>query len=134
MYNPHVFGIQVGQALEIQNSDATLHNVHAQPVTNESFNVGQPNQGMKTEKKFTKAEMPVKFKCDVHSWMHCFAGVFTHPFFAVTGDDGSFKISGLPAGSYTIVAWQEKYGESAPQKVDIKDGEAKSLTFAFTAQ
>lgn len=133
-YKPHVFGIQVGQALEIQNSDPTLHNVHSMATINDSFNVGQPNQGMKTEKKFTKAEMPLKFKCDVHSWMHCFLGVFTHPFFSVTGADGSFKISGLPAGSYTVVAWQEKYGESAPQKVDIKDGEAKSLNFTFTAQ
>jgi plastocyanin len=134
MYKPHVFGIQVGQALEIQNSDPTLHNVHSMATVNDSFNVGQPNQGMKTEKKFTKAEMPLKFKCDVHSWMHCFVGVFTHPFYSVSGADGSFKISGLPAGSYTVVAWQEKYGESAPQKVDIKDGEAKSLNFTFTAQ
>jgi plastocyanin len=132
-YSPHVFGIQVGQPLDIQNDDPTLHNVHCMAVTNDSFNVGQPTQGMKTEKKFAKAEVPVKFKCDVHGWMHCFAGVFTHPFYAVTGDDGSFKISGLPAGSYTLVAWQEKYGESAPQKVDIKDGEAKSVNFTFAA-
>ena len=133
MYSPHVFGIQVGQPLEIQNDDPTLHNVHCLATLNDSFNVGQPTQGAKNEKKFTKAEVPVKFKCDVHGWMHCFVGVFTHPFFAVTGDDGSFKISGLPAGSYTLVAWQEKYGESAPQKVDIKDGEAKSVNFIFAA-
>ncbi|HTA76725.1 MAG TPA: carboxypeptidase regulatory-like domain-containing protein [bacterium] len=133
MYTPHVFGIQVGQPLEIINEDPTLHNVHCLATINDSFNVGQPNQGMKTEKKFTKAEMPVKFKCDVHGWMHCFVGVFTNPFYSVTGDNGSFKISGLPAGSYTLVAWQEKYGESAPQKVDVKDGEAKSVNFTFAA-
>jgi hypothetical protein len=60
--------------------------------------------------------------------------VLTHPFYNVTGADGSYKISGLPAGSYTLVAWQEKYGESAPVKVDIKDGEAKTTDFTFTAQ
>jgi len=134
MYHPHVFGIQVNQPLSIQNSDGTLHNVHSMAVVNDGFNVGQPNQGMKTEKKFTKAEMPVKFKCDVHSWMHCFVGVFTHPFYNVTGEDGTFKISGLPAGSYTLVAWQEKYGESQPQKVDVADGVTKSVNFTFTAQ
>ncbi len=133
-YHPHVFGIQVNQPLEIMNGDNTLHNVHAMPVINDAFNVGQPSQGMVTEKKFTKPEMPVKFKCDVHSWMHCMTGVFTNPFFSVSDTDGSFKISGLPAGSYTLVAYQEKYGESAPQKIDIKDGEAKSVNFTFTAQ
>jgi hypothetical protein len=133
MYIPHVFGIQTGQALEIVNDDPTLHNVHCMAVTNDSFNVGMPNQGMVAEKKFTKAEMPMKFKCDVHGWMHCFAGVFTNPFYAVTGDDGSFKISGLPAGSYTMVAWQEKYGLSAPQTVVVKDGEAKNANFTFAA-
>jgi hypothetical protein len=66
--------------------------------------------------------------------MHCLTGVFTHPFFTVSTEDGSFKINGLPAGTYTLVAYHEKYGESAPQKVDIKDGEAKTLNFAFTAQ
>jgi plastocyanin len=133
-YHPHVFGIQVNQAMEIVNGDNTLHNVHAMPVLNDAFNVGQPSQNMVTEKKFSKPEVPVKFKCDVHSWMHCVAGVFSHPFFGVSDTDGTFKISGLPAGSYTLAAYQEKYGESAPQKVDIKDGEAKSVTFTFTAQ
>jgi hypothetical protein len=133
MYQPHVFALQVNQPLEIMNGDPTLHNVHCMAQTNDSFNVGQPNQGMITEKKFSKPEMPVPFKCDVHGWMHCFVGVFSNPFFSVTGEDGSFKISGLPAGSYTLVAWQEKYGESAPQKVDIKDGEAKAVNFTFTA-
>jgi len=134
MYNPHVFGIQVGQPLQIQNSDPTLHNVHSMAQVNDGFNVGQPNQGMKSEKKFAKPEVMVKFKCDVHSWMHCFVGVLTHPFFNVTGANGSYKISGLPAGSYTLVAWQEKYGESAPVKVDVKDGETKPADFTFTAQ
>src|SRR5208282_3057486 len=65
-YHPHVFGIQVNQPMEIVNGDNTLHNVHAMPVTNDAFNVGQPSQNMVTEKKFTKPEVPVKFKCDVH--------------------------------------------------------------------
>jgi plastocyanin len=134
MYTPHVFGIQVGQTLSIQNSDATLHNVHSMATVNDGFNIGQPNAGMKSEKKFTKPEVLVKFKCDVHSWMNCYVGVVTNPFFGVTGGDGGFKISQLPAGSYTLVAVHEKLGESQPQKVDIKDGESKSVNFTFTAQ
>lgn len=134
MYHPHVFALQVNQPLEIVNEDPTLHNVHCMAQINDSFNVGQPNQGMVTEKKFSKPEMPIPFKCDVHGWMHCYAGVFNNPFFAVTGADGTFKISGLPAGTYTLVAWQEKYGESAPQTVTVKDGEAQTMNFTFASK
>jgi Carboxypeptidase regulatory-like domain len=135
MYYPHVFGIQVGQPLEILNEDATLHNIHCMATVNDPFNVGEPTKGMVVEKKFTKPEVLVKFKCDVHGWMHCAAGVVSNPFYSVSGDDGSFKISGLPAGTYTVVAAQEKYGESAPQTVTVTDGQAKAdVNFTFTAQ
>lgn len=134
MYSPHVFGLQVNQPLEIVNDDPTLHNVHCMAVTNDSFNVGQPSQGMKTEKKFAKPEVLVKFKCDVHSWMHCFAGVTNNPFFSVSGTDGSFKISQLPAGTYTVVAVHEKYGASQPQKVTVADGASQTVNFTFAAQ
>lgn len=133
-YIPRVFGIQTNQTLEITNDDPTFHNVHAIAVLNDSFNFNQLRRGVKTEEKFTKPEVPVRFKCDVHYWMHSMAGVFTHPFFAVTGADGTYQITGLPAGSYTLAAFQEKYGESAPEKVDLRDGEAVSLDFTFTAR
>jgi hypothetical protein len=133
-YFPRIFGIQTNQTLEIINGDPTSHNVHAVPVLNDAFNFNQMSMGMKTEEKFTKPEVPVKFKCDVHYWMHCMAGVFTHPFFTVSASDGTYKIIGLPAGVYTLAAFQEKYGESDPQRVELKDGETKSLNFTFTAR
>ncbi len=134
LYSPHVFGLQANQPLQIVNEDGTMHNVHCMATINDGFNVAQPTQGMKTDKKFSKAEVLVKFKCDVHSWMHCFAGVVNNSFFSVSGTDGGFKISQLPAGSYTVVAVHESYGESQPQKVDVKDGEAKSVNFTFAAK
>ncbi len=134
MYSPHVFGIQVNQPLDIMNGDPTLHNVHCMAVVNDPFNVGQPTQNMVSEKKFSKPEVLVKFKCDVHGWMHCACGVVTNPFFSVSSADGTFKISQLPAGTYTVVAVQEKYGESQPQQITVKDGEAASANFTFTAQ
>ena len=134
MYSPHVFGVQVNQPIEIVNDDPTLHNVHCMATVNDAFNVGQPTQGMHTQKKFDKPEVLVKFKCDVHSWMHCFAGVTNNPFYSVTGTDGSFKISQLPAGTYSVVAVHEKYGASQPQKVTVTDGGSQSVNFSFTAQ
>src|SRR6185295_3348805 len=109
-YLPHVVGIQVGQPLEILNSDPTLHNVHAIPKQNKEFNFGQPNKGMKTARVFDKPEIMVPFRCDVHGWMNAYAGVVAHPFFAVSTADGSFTIKGLPPGAYTLEAWHERLG------------------------
>ena len=78
-YTPHVFGIRVGQPLEIVNSDPTLHNIHAMPKSNTEFNTGQPIQGMKTTHTFTAKEVMVPFKCDVHGWMNAYVGVLDHP-------------------------------------------------------
>src|SRR5205814_4353140 len=74
-YHPHVFGMRVGQPLEIVNSDDTLHNIHALPKANSEFNNGQPIQGMKMTHTFDNAEVMVPFKCDVHGWMNDYVGV-----------------------------------------------------------
>jgi hypothetical protein len=132
-YSPHVFGIQVNQPLEIVNSDPTLHNVNAKPSANPPFNVAQPVKGMKTTKKFPKPETMVQFKCNVHPWMSAYAGVVAHPFFGVTDDDGSAAIAGLPAGTYTLEAWHERYGTQT-QTVSLGDGETKSVEWAFKTQ
>lgn len=130
-YQPHVFGIQVNQPLEILNSDSTLHNVNAKPAANQAFNIAQPVQGMKTQKKFAKPELSVKFKCNVHPWMHAVGHVVEHPFFAVSGADGSFSITGLPAGTYTLEAVHEKYGAQT-QQVTVGDGQAATAAFSFS--
>lgn len=129
-YIPHVFGIRVGQTLEIVNSDPTLHNIHGMPKENQEFNQGQPIQGMKTTHVFTKKEVLVPFKCDVHGWMNAFVGVMDHPFFAVSDADGKFEIKGLPAGTYTIEAVHERLG-AVTQTVTIAAKDAKELNFTM---
>jgi plastocyanin len=129
-YRPHVFGIQAGQPLKVLNSDGTLHNIHALPKKNAEFNIGQPFKGMETLKKFENAEVPVRFKCDVHKWMGAYTGVFNHPFFAVTNDQGAFEIKNLPPGNYVIEAWHEKYGTQT-QNVTVKGSEPKTVDFNF---
>lgn len=106
-YVPHVMGVRVGQKFDIRNSDGTLHNVHAIGTANKEFNLGQPVQGMTAEKAFNSPEVVVRFKCDVHPWMAAYVAVLDHPWFAVTGDDGSFSIPDVPAGTYTVEAWHE---------------------------
>ena len=130
-YTPHVFGVQVGQKLEIVNSDSTLHNVHGMPTQSKEFNRGMPIQGMKLDRTFDKSEVMVKFKCDVHPWMRAFLGVLDPPFFRVTGTTGAFEIKDLPAGKYTIEAWHEKFGTQT-QEVTVEEGTPAKADFTFT--
>jgi len=130
LYHPRVFGIMVGQPLSIENSDPLLHNIKALGKNNRPFNISQPVAGMKTERTFTAPEVMLPFECNVHGWMHAAAAVLSHPFFAVTGSDGKFVLPRLPAGTYTIEAWHEKYG-AEDVTVTVKDGETKTLTLNF---
>jgi plastocyanin len=130
-YHPHVNAVMVGQTLQIKNDDATLHNVHAMPVANSQFNEGQPVQGMTSEKHLDKPEMtPFKIKCDVHGWMKSYMAVMPHPFYSVSQANGTFTISNLPPGQYTVVAWHEKYGQQE-QQVTVGAKESKALNFTF---
>ena len=131
-YHPHVFGMRVGQPLEILNSDPTLHNIHALPKGNKEFNTGQPIQGMKTTHTFDGKEVMVPFKCDVHGWMNAYVGVLDHPYFATTGEDGKFELKTLPPGTYTIEAWHEKLGATT-QSVTLGPKESKEVMFTFKA-
>jgi len=130
-YIPHVTAVQVNQTVQIKNSDATLHNVHAMPAVNSQFNEGQPVQNMVSTKKFDKVEMkPFRIKCDVHGWMKSYMAVLPHPYHAVSKADGSFSIPNLPPGTYTLVAWHEKFGEQE-QQVTVAAKEAKQVAFTF---
>ena len=128
MYEPYIMGVVTGQKFKIRNSDPELHNVHATPKINAEFNFGQPVKGQVNEKRFDKAEVLVRMKCDVHPWMFAYVGVVDHPYFAVTDKDGNFKISGLPDGKYTIEAYHLKThtakGLGIEKPIEVK-GEVK---------
>lgn len=132
IYQPHVAGTMVNQPVELRNSDPTLHNVHAYPQKQKQWNVGLPFQGMKLNKTFSEPEIMVKLRCDVHPWMIGYLGVLPHPYFAVTGADGRFELKNLPAGSYTLEAWHERFGTQS-QALTIGEGEAQELNFTFRA-
>jgi len=129
-YEPHVFGVFVGQPVEIKNSDPTLHNVHAIPKTNDEFNFGQQPKTPPVTRTFEEPEIGLSFRCDVHGWMRAYANVVTHPFFAVTKADGSYEIKGLPPGTYTVEAWHERLGTQT-QQVTVSEG-SPSVTAAFS--
>lgn len=129
-YHPHVFGIQVGQTLEIHNSDPTLHNIKSLSQKSNSFNSSMPKGSNPMEKVFKKPEVMVKVKCNVHPWMHAYAGVLEHSFYAVSDKNGSFAISNVPPGKYLVEAWHEKLG-SLTKEVTVAEGKPTKLQLIF---
>jgi len=131
-YTPYVIGVQAGQHFDVANSDTLLHNVHALPKVqgNKERNVGQPVP-MKTDFVFDKPEVLVQFKCEVHPWMFAYVGVCENPYFAVTDKDGNFKISGLPAGEYTIEAFHRKAGAKT-EKIKVTADDKKTVDFTLS--
>lgn len=111
MYEPHVLGLMTGQPLEILNDDTVNHDVHAESKVNTPWNESQPPRAEHKVKTFDKPEILFPVTCNVHPWMRAYLGVSPHPFFAVTGKDGKFTLSGVPPGHYTLEAIQEQYGK-----------------------
>ena len=128
-YRPHVLGIQAGQKLQIKSSDPFLHNAHYVGKVNGEDNLAMTRAGVRP-KKFEAEEGMLKFKCDVHPFMGAWIGVMRHPFFATTGEDGTFTIKGVPPGEYDLVMHHEK--QSGDQRVKVKVETGKSVTQDFT--
>lgn len=131
-YHPHVLGVMAGQTVEIINSDNTTHNIHPAPKDNREWNESQPPKAAPLDKDFARQEVLIPVKCNQHPWMKMYIGVVKNPFFAVTGKDGKFDLKGLPPGTYTIAAVQEKYGEQ-DQTVTVGPKESKTVDFTFKA-
>lgn len=130
LYTPRVVGVRVGQTLRLVNNDTLLHNLHGISSKNNGFNVTQPQSGMANNFVMKTGETMMRLKCDVHAWMTAYVGVETHPYFAVSGGDGTFTIANVPAGKQTIRAWHERFGRIT-QVVDVKPGATVTIDLAY---
>jgi len=127
VFIPRVILVPAGRTVDFLNNDRLLHNIHAVPKLNVSFNRTQP-KSRTIPVTFAKPEI-VRIDCDLHSWMRAWVVVMAHPFYAITGADGQFKFANLPAGKYTLHVWHERLGdvsttldvtESAPARVTVE--------------
>lgn len=130
LYSPHVLGVQAGQDIQITNSDEVTHNIHPVPQQNREWNISQ-SSGQELSRSFPRSEIMVPVKCNVHPWMVCYIGVVAHPYFAVTGDDGTFELNNVPPGEYTIETWHERYG-TQEQTVTVGPSESKEIEFSYS--
>jgi plastocyanin len=129
MYTPRMQGVVSGQEIDIKNADGTLHNVHTFKGTETWFNQAQPKGSPPLSKELEESKV-IKFTCDVHPWMRGFVVVTSHPFFAVSGADGSFTIEKVPAGKYDVEAWHATYGLKKGS-VEVADGKTAEVTFTY---
>jgi plastocyanin len=133
LYEPRVVGLRVGQTLVLRNDDPVLHNVHALPKRSRFFNVAMPKGAAEIRKSFDEPEVMVPIRCDVHPWMRAYVGVLPHPYFAVTGPDGTFELKNVPPGVYTLEAWHERLG-TLSRKVSSGVGKEMNVVLTFTDQ
>lgn len=131
-YMPHVLGLMVGQPLKIMNTDRAEHNIHTMPRNNTAWNESQTPSGQPIIKTFPHPEIMMPVECNQHPWMTMYINVLAHPFFAVSNTDGSFEITDLPPGDYTVVAVHEKYGEQM-MKISVPAKQNATANFVFAS-
>jgi plastocyanin len=129
-FHPRVIGIQTGQTLKVINSDPVTHNIHPLAEINREWNHSQGEGDPPLARRFIKPEVMIRVKCNIHSWMHAFIGVLDHPYFAVTGSDGTFEIPNVPPGDYVLAAWQETLG-TQEHKITVTPSGKIEANFTF---
>jgi len=133
-YVPHVIAVQQGGSVEFRNSDPTMHNVHTISVAgNPQVDVSEGPAGAPQTRQFTTPELMMAIRCNNHPWMEALLNVAPNQFFAVTREDGTFSIPGLPPGTYTLAAVHEKLGERDMQ-VTITAKSKFKADFTFAAK
>ncbi len=131
IYTPHVLALQKGQPLQVTNDDPLTHNVHPLPKVNPEWNKSQTPGAPAIDYQFPRQEIMLPVKCNIHPWMRAYISVVDHPFFAVTGADGTFTVKGLPPGTYTVEAVHEELG-AKEMSVTLADAGSATADFVFT--
>ena len=130
VYIPRIVVVPAGGTVDFLNSDRLLHNIHASPALNVSFNRTQP-KNRTIPITFAKPEI-VRISCDLHPWMAAWVVVAAHRFYAITGADGQFAFDNLPPGQYQLKVWHERLG-TVPANVTVGDQQPARVTVEMKA-
>lgn len=130
-YSPRVAIFPAGSRVRIENEDGILHNTNTQSEANPSFTVAQPKYRRLIEKRISEPEMPIRIRCDVHSWMGAWWISQEHPYYALTDPNGAFVLDNVPPGNYTLEAWHETLGRVS-RKVSVAPNGVLDVTLEMT--
>ena len=125
---PHVLAITTGTTVDFPNSDAFYHNVFSLSKT-KSFDLGRYAAGSSRPVRFDRPGI-VRVFCDIHAHMNAYILVFGHPFFAMTDQDGRYRIENVPPGTYGVIAWNEGTS-SETRPITVADAGVAELDFTL---
>jgi hypothetical protein len=113
MFFPRALAIREGQTFVVKNTAPVQHNIRwiGDPTAgNEGGNV-TIKPGDRHEVKDLKAQrLPLSLECNIHGWMKGRLGVFNHPYFTITDENGNFEIKDAPAGMRKLMIYHEEVG------------------------
>lgn len=130
LFQPYVIGVRAGQPLLLKCSDGTICSFRAASKGNREFSATPGRDTL--ARTFTHPEVPVPFNCDLHPWNYAYVGVFAHPYFAVTDEQGRFTIRGVPTGRYIVEIFHPKGGTIA-KPIGVTD-KPTTVDFEVTAR
>ena len=132
-YDTRLLAIRRGQSVFFDDTGArTLHNPHPLGIYRRVFAAG-PLPGPRNTVRFKHTFVAEQVRCDVHKWMVMYVAVLDHPFYDVTGNEGSFRLNSVPAGEYTIASWHESLGELT-RTVRVEPGETSIMNFVYSPE
>ncbi|HEX7485180.1 MAG TPA: carboxypeptidase regulatory-like domain-containing protein [Vicinamibacterales bacterium] len=123
---PHMLAVTAGSTVDFPNDDRTYHNVFSLSKTKQ-FDLGRYAAGRSKSVTFDRPGI-VRVFCDIHSHMNAFILVFDHRFFALTDQEGRYRIDQIPPGTYQVTAWYEGIALQS-QRVTIPAGGTADLDF-----
>lgn len=102
-FAPGTVVVPAGGSVDFPNRDPFFHNVFSYS-TAQRFDLGRYPQGESKTVTFDEHGIVSVF-CEVHDFMRGAIVVVENAFHAIVGEDGAFRLTGVPAGEHTLVIW-----------------------------
>jgi plastocyanin len=129
-FSPSLLMIPKDTSVSFPNEDGEFHNVFSYSKA-KRFDLGRYRKGESKSVLFDKPGI-IKVYCEIHPWMRAAILVLENPYYAVAAADGTFSITGIPAGHYELVVWNIDVG-STRADVDVTPGKTPDLRIRLQA-